>query len=117
MRLVRRTVESIPPARPRPTRRRPQGMCMDKGYDYADAREAPARHGFTPHVRGRGEEAWAARHKAGAKPRRWVVERTHRWFNRNRRALVRWEKKPENYEALLHFVCGIIAFRSAGLFG
>jgi len=25
--------------------------------------------------------------------------------------LIRWEKKPENYLALLHFVCGWITYR------
>jgi hypothetical protein len=38
-------------------------------------------------------------------------------MNRFRRPLVRWDKKPENYLALLHFACGLIAFRAAGLFG
>jgi len=37
-------------------------------------------------------------------------------MNRFRRILVRWEKKPENYLALLHFVCGIITWRALGLF-
>ena len=55
--------------------------------------------------------------EAGFKARRWVVERAHSWMNRFRRLLVRWEKKPENYLAFLHFACGLIAFRAAGLFG
>ncbi|ELS1255693.1 transposase, partial [Escherichia coli] len=41
---------------------------------------------------------------------RWVVERTYSWMNRYRRVLTRWEKKVENYEAMLHFVCGIIVW-------
>ncbi|PVF72247.1 hypothetical protein CSC14_1612 [Proteus mirabilis] len=31
-------------------------------------------------------------------------------MNRYRRVLTRWEKKVENYEAMLHFVCGIIVW-------
>ncbi len=50
-------------------------------------------------------------------PRALVVERAHSWLNRFRRLLVRWEKKPENYLAFLHFGCGLLAFRAAGLFG
>ena len=46
-----------------------------------------------------------------------MVERTHSWMNRFRRILVRWDKKPENYLAFLHFACALIAFRAAGLFG
>ncbi|EFK4563088.1 transposase, partial [Escherichia coli] len=41
---------------------------------------------------------------------RWVVERTHSWMNRYRRVLTRWEKKVENYEAMLHFACGVIVW-------
>ncbi|MBI4712924.1 MAG: transposase, partial [Planctomycetes bacterium] len=46
---------------------------------------------------------------------RWVVERTHSWLNRFRRILIRWEKKAENYIGLLHFVCGLITYRGAGI--
>jgi putative transposase len=117
MRLVRETIQNIPLDRPKPTKRKPQGMCLDKGYDYQEVREVLAEFGFTAHIRSRGEEAQAIKKKAGFKARRWVCERTHSWFNRFRRILIRWEKKPENYLGLLHFVCAIIAFRSAGLFG
>jgi len=44
-----------------------------------------------------------------------VVERAHSWLNRFRRLLIRWDKKPENYLAFLHFACGLIALRAAGL--
>jgi transposase len=117
MRMVRQTIQSIPVNRPRPTKRKPQGMCMDKGYDYGEVRQVLAEFGFTAHIRCRGEEAQAIKKKAGFKARRWVCERTHSWFNRFRRILIRWEKKPENYIGLLHLVCAIIAFRCAGLFG
>jgi putative transposase len=117
MRMVRETIESIPIDRPAPTKRKPQGMCMDKGYDYDEVRAVVAEFGFTAHIRSRGEEAKAIRKEAGFKARRWVCERTHSWFNRFRRLLIRWEKKPENYIAFLHMACGIIAFRGAGLFG
>jgi hypothetical protein len=36
-------------------------------------------------------------------------------MNRFRRLLIRWEKKAENYEALLHFACAFITYRAAGL--
>jgi transposase len=117
MKLVGETIQSIPVVRPVPTVERPQGMCMDKGYDYEVVRETVKESGFTPHIRARGEEAKAIKNEAGFKARRWVVERTHSWMNRFRRLLIRWEKKPENYLALLHLVAGIIAYRAAGLFG
>ncbi|MCS6911215.1 MAG: transposase, partial [Anaerolineales bacterium] len=73
--------------------------------------------GFTAHIRARGEEAKALAAEAGKRARRWVVERTHSWLNRFRRILIRWEKKSQNDLAFLHFACGLIAFRAAGLFG
>jgi transposase len=46
-----------------------------------------------------------------------VVERVHSWINRFRRLLIRWEKKPENYEAMLQFACGIIVWEQTALLG
>jgi len=114
---MKATLESIPVKRPKPTRKRPQGMCLDKGYDYQEARALVDEFGYTAHIRARGEEAQAIKHEAGFKARRWVVERTHSWMNRFRRILTRWEKKAENYLGLLHLVCAIITYRCSGLFG
>jgi putative transposase len=117
MKLVRPTIESIIVDRPEPTEGQPQGMCLDKGYDYDEVRDILHEFGFTAHIRPRGEEVKAIKRQAGFKARRWVVERAHSWMNRFRRLLVRWDKKSENYLAFLHFACGLIAFRAAGLFG
>jgi putative transposase len=117
MKLVRPTIEGIIVDRPEPSEEQPQGMCLDKGYDYDEVRDILHEFGFTAHIRPRGEEAKAIQREAGFKARRWVVERAHSWMNRFRRLLIRWDKKPENYLAFLHFACGLIAFRSAGIFG
>jgi putative transposase len=47
--------------RPEPTRAKPQGLCLDKGYDYASTRTVAAELGLTLHLRTRGEEAPAKR--------------------------------------------------------
>lgn len=117
MKLVAATLESLVVERPEPTETQPQGMCMDKGYDYQEVRDILTEFGFTAHIRTRGEEARALKREAGKRARRWVVERSHSWMNRFRRILIRWEKKPGNYLAMLHFACALIAFRSSGLFG
>jgi putative transposase len=117
MKVVRPTIESLVVARPAPTNERPQGLCLDAGYDYDEVDTIVQEFGFTAPVRPRGEEAQAIKHEAGFKARRWVVERAHSWMNRFRRLLIRWDKKPANYLAFLHFACGLIAFRAAGLFG
>ena len=117
MKLVKQTVNSLVVKRPRPTKKRPQGMCLDKGDDYAEVRDTLKEFGFTAHIRARGEEAQAMKRHAGVKARRWVVERTHSWMNRFRRVFIRWDKSPDNYLAFLHFACALIAFRASGLFG
>jgi putative transposase len=114
--LMRETLESMAVERPAPRDEAPQHLCLDKGYDYQEPRDLAVEFGFTLHLRTRGEEA-EAKHHAGAKARRWVVERAHSWMNRFRRILIRWEKKPANYLAMLHFALGIITWRNATLPG
>ncbi len=104
MKLTRPTIESLVVDRPAPTAERPQGMCLDAGYDYDEVYEILHTFGFTAHVRPRGDEAQAIRHEAGFKARRWVVERAHSWMNRFRRLLIRWDKKPAKLP-------GVSAFR------
>jgi putative transposase len=70
----------------------------------------------TAHIKSRGEENIRIE-IPGFRARRWVVERTHSWINRFRRLLIRWEKKIENYLAMLHLASAWITFRAAGLFG
>jgi putative transposase len=107
--LVEATLQSIPVRRPRPTRRKKQHLCCDKGYDANTVRRAARHRRYTAHIRSRGEEQRACRR--GTRPRRWVVERTHSWMNRYRRILVRWEKKAANYTALLHLVFSHVLWR------
>jgi len=115
--MARETIASIPIERPEPTPKEPQGMSMDKGYDYDEVRELLAEFGFTAHIRARGEEAKALQQEAGFKARRWVVERTHSWMNRFRRVLIRWDKKVRNSLGFLHLACAYITYRQSGLFG
>ena len=99
--------------RPKPTRRRPQGLCLDRGYDYDEVRALAEEFGFTCHIRSRGEER-ALKREAGFRARRWVVERTHSWLHRFRRILVRWEKRADTYTylAMLHLACALITWRA-----
>lgn len=115
--LVRETLESIPVERPDRGDDQPQGLCLDKGYDYEEVRALLLEFGYTAHIRSRGEEAQALKRSARFKARRWVVERTHSWMNRFRRILIRWEKRAENYLGLLHLTCAIITYRCAGVLG
>ena len=114
--LMRPALEAIPIERPEPTHRRPQHLCLDKGFDYDEPRALAAEFGFTLHLRTRGEEVRAKR-RARARARRWVVERTHSWLHRFRRILIRWEKRPDTDLAMLHFALGLITWRHASLPG
>jgi putative transposase len=116
-RLVRETIESIPIERPKPTKKKPQNICQDKGYDYPDVRELVAEYGYTAHIPTRGVDQTKRKKIPGYRARRWVVERTHSWLHRFRRLLIRWEKKVTNYEALLHFACAWVTYRAAGVLG
>jgi transposase len=117
MKLTERTLESMMIERPQPTEQEPQHLCQDAGYDYDEVREVVAKWGYTAHIRSRGEEKEAKERVPGYRARRWVVERTHSWLNRFRRLLIRWEKKVDNYLAMLHFACAWITFRAARVFG
>jgi putative transposase len=70
---------------------------------------------LTPHIRARGEEIAEKVRVPGWKARRWVVEASHSWLNRNRGILIRWSKKDENHLALLQLSSGLIAFKKANL--
>jgi putative transposase len=117
LKLAKATADSLGVTRPRPTRKRPPGRCLDKGYDSAEVRDMLQGCGVTAHIRARGEEARALKRQAGFRARRRVVERTQRGRQRFRRVLSRWDKKGDNYLAFLHFACALIAFRASGLFG
>ena len=117
MKMTEATIKSVPVERPTPSPEQPQNMCLDKGYDYPSVRELVDSYGYTAHIRSRGEEKAAKHDIPGYRARRWVVERTHSWMNRFRRLLIRWEKKVENYVAMLHFACAWITFRAAKVIG
>jgi transposase len=111
VKLLDVTLDRIVVLRPKPTRRQPQHLCADKAYLGRSAEAIMRQRGYTPHVRQIGQDAKAKRR--GKRARRWVVERSHSWFNRFRKLLVRYEKKEANYLALTHCAAAIICFRMA----
>jgi len=115
MKLLESTLESTPIARPIPTDERPQGLCLDRGYDYDAIRQLAVTQRFEPHIRTRGEEIADKVRDPTWRARRWVVEAAHSWLNRNRGILIRWSKKDENHLALLQLASGLIAFKKARL--
>ena len=114
MKMTRTTLQSIVIHRPLPSsslKLQQQHICLDKGYDYPEVYELLEKYGYTMHICKRGEEYNNSNKKKKKRipkyrARRWVIiERTHSWMNRFRRLLIRWEKKENNYIAILHFAC------------
>lgn len=96
-----------------PDEERPQ-LCLDRGYDYDACRATARAQGYVPHIPPKSSAAHPLpppgdpdRHP----PRRWVVEVAHSWFNRFRRLLIRWEKKGQNYLALVQLAAVLIIYR------
>lgn len=117
MKLTQATLESQPIVPSDPILEQLRNLCLDKGYDYNDIRELVDAWGYVGHIPPRDESQRMIHDIPNYRARRWVVERTHSWMNRFRRLLIRWEKKPENYLALLHLVCACIAVRAIQVFG
>jgi putative transposase len=89
-------------------------LLLDRGYDYKACRQTAQGHHCTPHIPPTASAAQPLPppgHPDRHLPRRWVVEVSHSWFNRFRRLLIRWEKKPANYLALLQFAATLIIYR------
>jgi len=87
-------------------------LCADAGYKGQPAHHAIVARGYKPHVKQRREEAadlTAKRHPA----RRWVVERTHSWFNRFRKLLVSFEKTTASFVGLLSLAAALICWRQS----
>ena len=91
-----------------------QNLCLDKGYDYLEIEIESIKRRYIPHIRHRGENKELIKHGKYYPKRRWVVERTNSWHNRFRKLLVRYEKKSENYLALVSLACCIIIYRRIG---
>jgi putative transposase len=105
--LLAPTLEATVIERPDPEAL-PQHLCLDKAYDNPTGTAACEADGYIPHIRRIGEEkldeAGEKRHPA----RRWVVERTLAWLSKCRAILVRYDKKPENYEGLIQLACALL---------
>ena len=111
VKLLAATLDGVVRARPALSRRRPQHLCADAGYKGTPAQKAAEVRGYRPQIKQRREESQAKRNQTGYRARRWVVERTHSWFNRYRKLLVSFEKTEEGYVALLTLAAAMICWR------
>lgn len=90
-----------------------ENLCLDAGYVGAD--ERVSNRDYTAHIRPRGEEISESKRNPNFKPRRWIVEVAHSWFNRFRKLVPRYEKTLASCLALHHLAAAVICFRKAGI--
>jgi transposase len=106
--MMARRLDTIPPLRNgrrgRP-RRRPGKLHADKAYDARARRQECRARGIVPRIARKGIESSGqlGRH-------RWVVERTHAWFNSVRRLPIHYERRSDIYEAFTTLAASLITF-------
>jgi transposase len=83
-----------------------ENLCLDAGYVGQEAIVRSA--GYVAHIRPRGEERELKTINPDFKPRRWIVELGHSWFNRFRKLAPRYEKTTRSYMGLLMLAAAMI---------
>lgn len=109
--LLSETLDAVVVERPHPTAENPQHLCLDKAYDNPTGHQAVAEHDYIPHIRQIGEEKLDGYGEKTHPARRWVVERTLAWLSKCRGILVRYDKKSQNYLALIKLACALLWYR------
>ena len=107
--LMAPTLDAIPPVRSgrrgRP-RQRPDKLHAEKAYNARVRRRECRARGVRPRIAQHGIErsdrlGW----------HRWVVERSHAWFNRAGRLPIRYERRAAIYEAFTFLQASLITLR------
>jgi transposase len=101
-------VDAIPPiigprGKPGRPRKRPAKLHADKAYDSSDLRRALRARGITPRIARRGLDS---SERLGRY--RWVVERTFSWLLGCRRLGIRYERRADLLQGLLHLTCALL---------
>jgi IS5 family transposase len=100
-------VDAIPPiigprGRPGRPRKRPAKRHADKAYDSTHLRRALRARGIIPRLARRGIDSSERLGRC-----RWVVERSLSWLLGCRRLGVRYERRAELLQGLLHLACAL----------
>jgi transposase len=92
-----------PRGRPGRPRKRPAKLHADKAYDSSALRRALRARRITPRLARRGIDS---SERLGRY--RWVVERTFSWLLGYRRLSVRYERRADLLQGLLHLACALM---------
>jgi transposase len=95
-----------PRGKPGRPRKRPAKLHADKAYDSSALRRALRARGVTSRIARRGIDSSErlGRH-------RWVAERTFAWLLGFRRLGVRYERRADLIQGLLHLACTLICLK------
>ncbi len=104
-------IDAIPPiigprGKPGRPRKRPAKLHADKAYDAASLRRALRIRGIAPRLARRGIDS---SERLGRY--RWVVERSLAWLLGYRRLGVRYERRADVLQGLLHLACALTCLR------
>lgn len=115
VKLLSETLDSARiPKRTGSTRRRPQRLIADRGYDSNEARALLVKREIEPIIPKRRNNG-VATHQDGRKlrryKRRWIIERTNSWLQNFRRLVARYERGVKNFEELIHMACALITLK------
>ncbi len=114
--LLQDALEAVIVEPPDP-RQQEQNLCLDKAFSGAPSDATARVFGYEPHCRQIGEEKKDAQGCKRHKARRWVVERTISWLNRCRGIIIRYERKAENYLAVVQLACALLWWSSPSCAG
>jgi transposase len=95
-----------PRGKPGRPRKRPTKLHADKAYDSSSLRRALRARGITPRIARRGIDS---SERLGRY--RWVVERSLSWLLGCRRLGVRYERRADLLQGLLHLACALTCVR------
>jgi putative transposase len=108
--LLRATLAGVVHPRPEPGSCI-ETLCADAAYVGFPAMAASRIYNYELNVKTRRQEKVEKRENPDHQARRWVVERTHSWFNRFRKLLVSFEKTEASYTGLLSLAAVLICWR------
>jgi len=109
--LALETLDSIPIERPEKVVYCLEHLSLDAGYNYKEVIAGVLERDYHLHLSPPAKDKPEVPVEKKYPARRWVVERTHSWHNRFRRLLIRWEKKVENYYAMIDLASALITWR------
>lgn len=109
--LLEQTLKGIVCSRPKPRKEPCETLCVDAGYVGYPVLVTSRKQNYRLNLKTRAEEHKEKLSNPEHQARRWVVERTHSWFNRFRKLLVSFEKTEAGYLALLFLAAALICWR------